>query len=296
MSALVIPKRHGLRASWAPLYYYPIAGSQDRVTVAVIAVSDDGSQVAVSKAPGLERLYCLFGEKAEMPLGIIDRVIEALKKDFGERRIGALTEPSLLFSGFEFGEVRVGSGQGIKNISDAWIKQISLLSVARMEDQNMETDTVLAEKQSVAAEREIRLVPSVKREVLSRVPFVSGEFNYLFRSRGKAVPVRIGFHGRGLVADFSRLSTRSLSASFEKIRSKLWVLADHRDEAREMANVPHEMLVLRKPQSELTRDERFAIDGACHDLEIEADRREIRLRPLTSISDIAERIVDAEAA
>ncbi len=296
MSALTIPKRHAVRATWAPLYYYPVMGSQDRLTVAVVAISDDGSQVAISRAPGLERLHCLFGEQAAAPLALIDHVIEALKNDISERRGHALSEPKLLLSGFEFGEVKAGSGQAIKNIADAWIKQISILSVTDDDPASNVNSLPYTTGHIVAPGREAKLVPSVRREVLARVPMVSGEFNYQFHSRGKVAPVRIGFHGRGLVADFYRLNSGTLAGSIERIRSKLWVLADHRDEAREMSHVPHEMLVLRKPQADLTREERKAIEGACHDLEIEADRREIRFRPLTSVSDIAERIVQAEAA
>lgn len=297
MSALVIPTKHTVRAKWAPLYYYPVLGSQDRLSVAVVAITEDGSQVAVVEAPGLQRMYCLFGEKAEAPLKIVKIAIDALKRDIAERRIFALTDPKPLFTGFEFGELRAGSGFSLYEIAKQWINAVSMLSDNQSKDNQSRIEIpVIAELKP--AERGGRLLPSVRKEVQSRIPLISGEFNYTFRSRTKVVPVRIGFLGRNIVADFSRISTRSLSNNVERIRSKLWVLADHRDEAPNMMDIPHEMLLLRKAANDpsVSRSELKAIDEACHDLEIEADRRSIRLRPLTSVEDIAERIIEAEAA
>lgn len=297
MSALVLPTRHTVRAKWAPLYYYPVFGSPDRLTVAVIAFTDDGTQVAIAEAPGLHRMHCLFGEQAKAPLSLIKGTIDALKKDINERRISALTEPKLLFSGFEFGEMRSGSGFALNDIAQRWVNAISVFSAEKNAPAEIEVSlpTVVELRPS---ERSGRLVPSVRKEVQARIPLISGEFNYSFRSRTKVVPVRIGFLGRNIVADFSRISTRSLSNNVERIRSKLWVLADHRDEAPNMMDIPHEMIVLRNSASDpsVSRSDLKAIDAACHDLEIEADRRSIRLRPLNSVEDIAERIIEAEAA
>lgn len=82
-SKIALPKPHSLRAKWAPLYFFPVAGSSDRLTIAVIVIDRDGKGI-VLQAPGLSRLNCLFLEQGSTYVSVARLAIESVQKKLEE--------------------------------------------------------------------------------------------------------------------------------------------------------------------------------------------------------------------
>ena len=287
-SRISLPVRHSTRAHWAPVYYYPIAGSNDRFTVAVAAISTKGSEAVVVEAPGLNRLRCLFGQEAEVSLNIIDVFLSSLRSELDRRGIEALVSETSSLSSFEIGQPDIGSGMSVSDIAASWVHQLSAL--------HLDSNTALEENTSPKPIREGRLITSVKSSAIQKFPFLRDRFNYSFRPEGNHLPVKIGFRGSHIVANFERFIPKNISYSVDHVRSKLWSLAIHRDQAPEASHLDHEMLLLCKPGNDNFSKGSFrdVIDRASDDLEREADRYEIRLRSLSSVDEIANTLVRAE--
>lgn len=290
--SVLLPKPHTLRAKWAPLNFYPFPGSGDRLTIAVVVVGPDGKSV-ICEAEGLTRLNCLFGNEAAKYISYARQGIQALRELAGSDVSGVLERNVSLGGAFELGPFQPGSGHDLQEIAHAWLNKVSMLATAPEYDRG---GTELALAQESFTQRRPRLIPAVREEMAAIAPLLIDNFARSFQPEGKALPVRIGYKGTKIVADFSRLDASSINSSLERVRGKLWMLSEHRDQTRHEHYREHEMLVIRKTAS----DERYSprelsiLDRACDDLMEEADRREIRLRPLGSPKAVAQRIFQAE--
>ena len=288
MNDLIIPRPHAKRAQWAPLRFYPLSGSSDTLTVAVFAIAEDG-EVAIAVAPYEQPLDCLFGKHSDKPKSLLQHAVEMAQiqlKEVGNPRLQNITLP---FSDFELGEAQVGSGASVQDIAEQWMARLSMLSHwSTVQERENEKSTSQSEKST-------KIEYAVREAVQSKNPLLVNYFGSRFRPKSKKLPVKLGFENSLFVANFGRLGapgSHQLSPQIERIRSKLWVLAEHRDECDTNRITPHEMVLLREAPQNHAPDIEARVSDACYDLEMEADRREIRLRPMSSVNEISNHIVN----
>lgn len=125
-----------------------------------------------------------------------------------------------------------------------------------------------------------------------------------FRLHQKARPAKIGFVGQKLAANFSLLVPSQLSRQVKDAKAKLWDLAQVQEyvQAREF-NLSDDLkrfdlLIhsVREDDPQYSDRQIEQVHEAECELEMEADRKQIRSQPLRSPDEIAKIIIDAEAA
>jgi hypothetical protein len=117
------------------------------------------------------------------------------------------------------------------------------------------------------------------------------------KRRTDASGVFIDYAGSKIVANFGTLSTQNV-ASINRIKRGLWDLKIDRDREPAIHRRDHEMLVQHPAfdDPQITEKQWDKISGSLKSLEQQADQVEIRLRPLHSVKDIGEHLLEKEAA
>ena len=117
------------------------------------------------------------------------------------------------------------------------------------------------------------------------------------RRRTDASGVFIDFAGSKIVANFGTLTAQN-ATSINRIKRGLWDLKIDRDREPTIHKRTHEMLVQHPSfdDPQITEKQWDKISGSLKSLEQQADQVEIRLRPLHSVKDIGEHLLEKEAA
>jgi hypothetical protein len=165
-------------------------------------------------------------------------------------------------------------------------------------------DLATSEVTEIASRPRDRLPALVLDYVASKRPelnkFFSAEIREQHVRRGaNASAVYIDFAGSKLVANFGTLSANQHATSVDRIKRRLWDLKVDRDNERGgLAKRDHEMIVQHpsKNDPQFTEKQFDRITEALQSLEQQADQEEIRFRPLNTIDQIGEHLLQKEAA
>lgn len=289
------------RAKWTPVLLRPIFGSPEQLVIGVIAINETGFYL--ERANRLDRFNCLLDENASSVILAANAGLTALTEDLSKRAAKAIEDFSPVFSGVGIGEVREAQGESLQTIAVSWMAALSSVYERPSFSEVAETEetTILIE----AAERPRDRLPSLIFEYVNSrrpglTPFFSEEIQKeTLRRRSNASAVVIDFAGSHIVANFGTLSASNHSASVDRIKRRLWDLKVDRDnEVGSLLGRDHEMLV-QHPTSD---DPQFSqrqydrINDALKTLEAQADQEEIRFRPLPTIQQIGDHILQKEAA
>ncbi|MCX4195255.1 hypothetical protein OMR07_06420 [Methylobacterium organophilum] len=249
----------------------------------------------------MERLICFFGAAGSEMINFINLAIDAVGDEARQKGRAILEKPVNLGTSFSFGEQNQGSGFALNDIAASWLNKVSMLqssmSLAAEAAQDMPGAVEVIAATLAPARKEKKIVPAVKDELRSIAPQLSINFEKEFHFNDRKVPVKLNYSGERLVADFDRVSPKNIGGSLERVRSKLWVLAEHRDRTRHEVPRLHEMLVVptTKQDAIIDQTDMRIVNEACDDIEHEADRREIRFRRFSSTRDLAAHIFRIES-
>jgi len=298
MNAFNLPKAHTLRAKWVPLHFYPMLGSNDCMTVAVVAIDAQGN-CKVVKSSNLDRLNCLFGNAGKDLIKFINMAVDAVQDEVLKRGVHIFDASVDLGASFSFGTPTAGSGFDLDSIARSWLNKISILQLTAGDLSKDAPDfkEIQLAGQATLSVREKKIVPAIRDEFKIIAPRFIPNFNKEFIFKNRKVAVKLNYSGDHLVAAFDRVSPRHIDASLEKVRSKLWVLAEHRDQTLHEVPRLHEMLVVPTTVQDLIVDhaDMKIVNEACDDIEKEADRREIRLRRFPTTRALAAHIYSVES-
>lgn len=304
-SAVAFPSfQRSVRARWAPVMLEPIVGSFERLVIGVAAVSADGFHLEM--ANGLDRLECLYGAEAGSLIYAIKLMEEQLRHDLARRALDAIQEPASAISGMSVGQCRDGEGESLAAIAQNWLASLSSLYRA---PSGVAADHLSQPVNDPEDIPEAVFGNPLPRQVMDYVighrERFAGYFNVDIREgrkrrfAGRSHEVHIDFAGSRLVANFEALVPARISTSITTIKRRLWDLKVERDSTPEITKGRrHEMLVhspdIKNPLFTVKQHE--SIQEALHALEEQADQEELRLLPLRSITEIGDRILQAEAA
>lgn len=293
-SGLAFPPRNDkVRGSWAPIYIEPIVGSGERITIGV-AVVNNTSFVVVPVA-SLDRLGCIYGRENETLMFAATSAIESIKRSLAKEGPNGLDRWSCPFEGIFKGAIRSGAGASLEQIARTALTLCSSL-VEKLADSE--------EEEPRAAISDSRLERLIKEKVIAARPGLEKAFTRAFQPHPKARSTKIGFVGQRLAANFSLLVPAQLSRQVKDAKAKLWDLAQVQEyvQAREfdLSNDLNrfELLInsVREDDPQYSDRQIEQIHEAEYELEMEADRKQIRSRPLRSPDEIAKVIIEAEAA
>lgn len=301
--------------NWVPVYIELQPGSGERLCVAVVAEDTHGCHVQpVAK---LERLQCAFGESAHAIAWAARLALEEIRDRATAGGLTALSTWEHGIDGLSIGERRMGAGIDLADLSSLALSQVSLL--AQMDSDRLfdlteaATAVSMAEAaqspyDAVAALTTSKLDASVRRIVLGLRPQFKDRFGHYFQASQSSRPLRFGYVGRKLVANFAALtgaSSGATSTQVDKAKARLWdlkqlqsgVLSDSLPlQPRSMS---YELLVHRPRHPYLPGTKNGVpsfVAEAEEELEAEADKFEIRFRALGSVEDIARSILEHDPA
>lgn len=288
-------RRSNRRALWSPVYIEPVVGSGERLCVGVVVAGE--TEHLVVPVPALERLSCLYGDAATSLSHGAALALHALGNQMareGEKAINALRVP---VDGIFFGPVRRGAGESLADVArTALLQSASLVEKAIEEEETPE----VVERTTLSTRRLEQLVQDV---VVNARPDLARAFRKTFQVTPEARPMRLGFVGQKLAANFGLLVPGPLSTLVNNAKAKLWDLEQLRTgtNAGMFASNSHmtfELLVHRVEQDapQYSTQQLKAVDAAVLELETEADKVDIRCRAMFSPRQIADSLLLREAA
>jgi len=287
-------RRDGVKAKWIPLYIEPVVGSGERIAIG-IAVANQNGYLTVPVA-ALERLQCLYGKENETLMFAAKAAIESFERALSKEGDHALETWQAPFEGVIKGATRIGAGNSLEEIARSGLMLCSSLVEKLAEAEEIE--------ESRTAVSMSRLEFLIKEKVLAKRQSLEISFNRPFKYATSGRATRIGFVGQRLVANFGLLAPFHLSQLFKDAKAKLWDLAQIKEDIqRPEFNLStqlnnFELLInrVREDDPQYSDKQIESVQEAYNELEFEADRKEIRCRPLRSPDEIANHIVELEAA
>jgi hypothetical protein len=294
--------RNSVRARWAPVLFEPIAGSYERFVIGVAVVGEGSFHLELANA--LDRLKCLYSDDAEGALFAVRLTAEQLTRDLSRRALNALTDPRPAISGIVIGECREAEGESLKAIGASWMSMLSSLYLERPDELlDLSTSTTSEVQASTGGgdRLPVLVMDYVRERRQGYVRFFSSDLQEGRRRRtaGRSHEVLIDFAGSKLVANFGTLKPGELTPSVNMIKRRLWDLKVDRDREPNKLPVRRYEMIVQSPTSDdpqLTERQYTNITEALHGLEGQADQEALRLRPLSTVAQIGDHVLTAEAA
>jgi hypothetical protein len=302
LTSFDFPRRLGVsKFEWAPLFFHPIPNSPERLVVGVVVRNSDGASLV--EAGGLQRLRCLYEERASEVLQAVRWTLDAVHHDVKDRGAAVLSEFASPMSGAILGAIEVAEGRDFKEVGITSLAAISSLHKQdRAEWQLVGSDAGYA---AAAARRVSRAVMTAEimdyvgrknRDLLSNFT-VRAERQRLQRINPH-MPI-LDYSGRRVAANFGVLDTNH-SSTLNAVKRRMWDLTLDRikEDQKNKTHRQHEMLVQAPtaPTALVSDLVISRINNALRDLEKEADLNEIRLRALGSPEEIGEHLLAVEKA
>jgi hypothetical protein len=272
-----------------------VVGSGERLCIGVI-VADSREHLVVA-VPALERLACIYGDAAAALSHSAAFALTTLRRSLATDGTAALTSLRVPVDGVFIGPVRTGAGESLEEIARTCLIQSASL-VERAVD---EEDSVAAAESGALSTR--RLERLVQETVVGTRPDLAKAFNRSFQITTAARPMRVGFVGRRLAANFGLIVPGPLATLVNNAKAKLWDLEQLRAGSQTgifQANVGmgFELLLhrARKDDPQYSDRQLKSVDAAVVELEEEADKVSIRCRAMTSPGQMADFLLQQEAA
>lgn len=295
-----MPKRRSAHAGrWVPIYLEPLTGSGERICIAVAAADD--SSFVVTPVADLGRFSCIYGAESAALAWSAELIVSEAQHVLSRAGLGGLGELAERIEGLVLGPERHGAGTGLADLARLALQQVSALSAVNF----MPTTEIAAVAES--AEGGGWLESKIRQLVVGRQPELRNRFRRQFRRSQSSRPLRYGFVGKFIAANFATLQSKSssqVSAQVDRAKARLWDL--HQLDAGVLADslelhapsMSYELLVHRPIVFETRSDGalRSAVKAAEEELEAEADKFDIRFRPLRSVGAIADYLIEREAA
>jgi hypothetical protein len=290
-----------VKAKWAPVLLQPIAGSYERFVIAIAVVGSNGFHVEGANA--LDKLECFYADDASGVSYAIELAISHLQQDLAKRAGRAISEPLPLIGGVSFGDCRDAEGPSLKAIGASWMQVMSSLYRA---DTQLAGDQIESER--VAAiddfrERNDRLpvlvMDYVKQRRTGLADYFSDEIQKGKTRNRSNSNVVVDFSGSKVVANFGTLHAGKVGRSVTVIQQRLWHLKVDRDRSdAALFRRRHEMLVYRPELNDplVTERQQSNLNEAVQELVRQADTEDLRMVAFSSVDEIGNRILTAEAA
>lgn len=283
---------------YCPLYVEPMAGSGERICVAVVAATPEGFLVAPS--PGLDRFRCFYDDGAEFLLRLIEEVRFDLETSLARdetqswQRFGEGQSLKELwkspFKGFHIGETIWATGQDAGEIAGIGLMMCSSLT----------TKVALAEQERQETLTRNRLIAQVRGLVGAQQGW-----DRFFDVSFPALPkTRFDFVGQNLAAHIGILMPNHRRESVDTTKGGTVDLFRLRKNAKDVLSASieeksvHNYCVLLHLQADKAKTPKQIeeMEGAREALEASAADLNIRVFPYQTPRQVADQLMELEAA
>lgn len=277
LNILHIPSTPSHIATILPVYFEPMLGSGERLTIAIGAISEDGKINDVQQVIRQDVLECMYGKQAKGIQNFIEIVVEDLRESIREGKSFSDWTPPL--NGIFKGPER-------KEAADRWediFKHASLLHSS------------LSEYIQKTVDERIEKWPlRIKRILEKEKPDLAKYINTKVQITQNGLPLQIGFIYNKYAANFGFLGglPSQVSGSMSFIRSKLWELSQIKQGTLLFAPDEIELILGEShSQQDLTSRQSKRIKDAVEEIEFEAKRVEIKITKVKDENEAVSRIL-----
>jgi hypothetical protein len=285
------------RMAIVPVYVEPLAFSGERLFVGVVVSSVEGVQAFPLE--NLKRLHCVYGPAYRSILVARDAALASLVSWLNESGLESLTSWIAPGDGIYAGRILHTSSSTVTEAVRASFSEWSSL----YEDPSISIDAEpRASEERLASFTASRLESLVRDVVKKAKPELDKKFGLRYRINDNARPMRLGFVGEKLVANFGLIVPQALSSMVSISKARLWDLASAREGAAtgwfsDVNAQSYDLFVHHATVNDVQYSARqlALVKEALAELEAEADRLKLRCRPIVGPQAIAEHLLTVEA-
>lgn len=293
------PRREKVRAVWQPIYLEPMVGSGERICVGVAVANADGHRVV--PASGLERFECLYGKAgSDFVRKIVEATCDSLERTLERPKAHDAFADAATWNefwtpplqGFLTGAPCIGAGDTLEEIARNGLSLCASL-VEKAVDNSEENQAALTRTQFQHEVRDI---------VLAKRPSLEEYFSKTRKLGDNVLPIRFGFVGLHLAANFVTLRPHTLSENVDWAKSRMWDLHNLQQAFNDdlfSAGRTHFDLFVQMPAASnpsYNVSQLKSLDSARGLLEIVARDSGVNLFPRESVATIADELISKEAA
>lgn len=279
----------GFSGMWAPIRFRPDPFTGEVLNIGIVIADERGAIRKVRILNSLARLKCLYGDRLREEQ--MDFILDVTKEALETNRE---TDCRVPVEGVRLGDFMPVSDASAEDAANNLFYEVVPLAAPRREEQEDEQ-----EDQSDA-------IAAVKMEVKSRNPALEKYFDTRI-SLGRGRDYRFSFTGRRAAINMSKLYYGSnLSTYADKAKARILDLAhlrkhdqSHLIETETGSGRQHYDLLVFHDDFEsprLTKRNAQTLRDTLHQLEDEADKAEVRLRPAIHVAEAVDWIIQREAA
>lgn len=288
-SASPFPKLPAYKADGMAVFMEPVAGSGERLCVAVAAQGMD----RVCKVVPIVRdatAKCMLGEAGPRFMDIVGLVVESLSGHLESGDSLASWRPPM--SGVTVGPVQSGRVADLTVMLRTMARNSAFL--ARMSDFS-------ADSEEVETPGPDRWITQVKDAMALRNPQLVSNFTKKLQLYTGGSPTNFDYVGVSYVAQLSRIVPGNGLSTYNRIaKAKMWELISLRDKGHTgIFEFDNFEFILYRPQKDdpnFGESEIVRVYEVFHELEEEADKQELRLHGVSSPDAAVECILKGEAA
>lgn len=281
---LKIPEFPNYRAIWAPIYFEPIMGSGERLTVAIVAIAENG-EFKIKQSIRQHVVKAMYGNKSDQFNSLIELIIYNLTSHLNNLR--KLSDWHAPMQGVTLGKIKQTSSTdmiGVLRQAVMLTASLSSLDFYSNDDEN---------EQYSSDDTWSKLV---KDAVVNNHPKLNSYFNRQFKVVSEARAAKIFFLSDRSAINTERLRPSNISTDLDRNKARLldlFAVKDH-DDLFNRSN--HELIVCRPVEDDPTfsKKQMKSLNNALLSLEEVGDKHSIIVTPVTTPQQAYKRIVRSE--
>jgi hypothetical protein len=290
-----VPAVPSFAGSWAAIYLEPMMASEERLTIAVAAVGENG-ECRVSPAIRPHVLEAMFGPQSVGMTKLIQIACLSLSRHLQlAGRFEGWTPPT---AGMQLGKVRVTASSDLLGLLRQAVSMTA--SLAALDFDMVEDDDPTDDCEYAMGSTRDSWPKLFESAVLHRNPRLAGYFHTSFHVSDKARPSKLFYLSERTAINTGKLIPGStLSAMFERNKARLLDLLVVRDRDDKLFPRSHfELVVFRPALDDPTYSERQIdlLRRSIEALEEAGDKHDLRVETVESAAQAADRLFVAEAA
>ena len=213
MNSFDFPEMPTYSGYWQPIYFEPVLGSGERITIAVVAIGNTG-EFQVIQAIRTELLECLYGNRASHIHSMINLVIASSHKCISKYK--NLLEWQAPFSGLILGEGVQALDKDLNGIVRQAIQFSSSLSSLAIDAERDDDEQVQPRKYAS------QFATNIQKELKIINPSLNDCFNQKIKVSGSDVMTSYGFMNELYASNFGLLLPTRMSTSLNSVKAKIF--------------------------------------------------------------------------
>jgi hypothetical protein len=207
------PEMPAYKGYWQSVYFEPIIGSGERITVGVLAVGDFGDAKVV-RAMRSELFECLYGINAPKIINMIDLVISSIENELTKYK--TLEQWHSPIGGINLGKETLACDVDLNAILRQGLRFTASLSALSIDAEREDSYEVQPKRYTS------QFSSNIKGQLKLIDPRLTNSFNLKIKISGSDALTTYGFMNDRYVTNFGLLVPSRLSASMNIIKAKIY--------------------------------------------------------------------------